>query len=104
MSEQEYTKYLDDMQELEKLRRVKRDFAKNARDYFDDIDFWLKHERSQETIFGMISVCQKEDADKNGYRYGYYCDHCPFPDILGCPFGLMWSIQNEKTYILLRLF
>jgi hypothetical protein len=85
MTDEEYGKYLDDMQELEKLRRIKNDFTKNARSYFDNIDFWLKHERSPETIFSMISVCQKEDADKNGYEY--YCDHCPFPDIFGCPFG-----------------
>jgi hypothetical protein len=37
MTDEEYSKYLDDMQELEKLRRVKNDFAKNARSYLDDV-------------------------------------------------------------------
>jgi hypothetical protein len=90
MSEQEYAEYLADMQELKKLRQIKNDFAEDARSYFDDIDFWLKHGCSQEIMFGMISVCQKEDAD----GYEYYCDHCPFPRIFGCPFG--YHVEYSK--------
>jgi hypothetical protein len=90
MSEEEYIKYCADMQELEKLRRVKRDFAKNARSYFDHIAFQLEQGRSKESIFGMISVCKKEAS---GGRE-YYCDGCPFPDIFRCPFG--YAVEYSK--------
>jgi hypothetical protein len=81
MSEQEYEKYLADMQELEKLRRVKNDFSKIARGHFDRIDSWLKRGTTPEIMFNFISRCQKEVGGE------YYCDHCPFTGMFGCPFG-----------------
>jgi hypothetical protein len=90
LSEEEYKKYLVDMRELSELRRVKNDFAGIARSYFDDIAFWLEHGRTKEMMFGMISVCKKENA--GGCEY--YCDCCPFPDIFGCPFG--YEVEYSK--------
>jgi hypothetical protein len=90
LSDEEYEEYLIDMRELSKLRQVKRDFAKIARSYFDNIAFWLEHGRTKEMMFNMISVCKKEDAG----GYAYYCDGCPFPDIFGCPFG--YEVEYSK--------
>jgi hypothetical protein len=83
MDDTEYQKYLNDMQELDQLRRVKADFPKNAREWFDDINLWFGKGGYLGSSEMRVIYCAKEKAD--GYKY--CCDLCPFPAIFGCPFG-----------------
>jgi hypothetical protein len=85
MSDEEYGKYLDDMTELAKFRRIKSDFPRVARSWYEGIQFWFGEGKPlpAESLLSCLSSCAREDC-KYG---GYYCDHCPFPGIFGCPFG-----------------
>jgi hypothetical protein len=85
MDDEEYSQYLSDMQELDQLRRVKANFSRDARRWFDNIEFWFGKDSSlkPDKMYSHVAGCAKEEAD----GCEYYCDFCPFPDIFGCPFG-----------------
>jgi hypothetical protein len=84
MTDEEYSKYLEDMQELAKFRRIKVNFPRIARSWFDDIAFWFgEGRRSPEMLVSWLSSCSFDSSKSSNY----VCDHCPFPNIFGCPFG-----------------
>jgi hypothetical protein len=89
MTEDEYSKYIEDMKDLTYLKEVEASYRERARGWFDKLESWFGGEKRcmhPEDLHRYLLGCTKEKSDRAG-GYEYYCDFCPFVRILGCPFG-----------------